>query len=261
MEIFVCIKQVPDTETKIQPNDSGDYIVTDGVKWIMNPYDEFAVEQAIQIKAANPGSTITAIRVGGKKESEALRTALAMGVDNAIHVEAPDLLDSYATAKAIKTALEKGEKKPDLILAGKQAIDTDAMQVPQILAAMLNYPSVSVIVSCEQNGETFTVKREIDGGALEVYETSLPAVFACNKGLNTPRYASLPGIMKAKRKPITEYSLQDLGMSAEEQKITYQSFSLPPEKPPGKKFTVSEGEEAAVVSEVVKLLREEAKVI
>jgi electron transfer flavoprotein beta subunit len=262
MNIFVCVKQVPDTETKITPNGDGSFIETNSIKWIMNPYDEFAVEQALLIKAANAGSTVTVVRVGGVKDTEALRTAMAMGADEAILVEADDNLDSYQISKALKGAIEKSGKSADLILAGKQAIDDDCLQVPQLLAQMMGLPSVSVVVGFEQNGDSLTLKREIEGGALEVYEVSGPTVVACNKGLNTPRYASLPGIMKAKRKPLAQHSLADVGVSADDRRVKYSNFQLPPEKPPGKKFEATdEGAQAGVVSEVVGLLRNEAKVI
>lgn len=262
MNIFVCVKQVPDTETKIKPSGDGSYIDTTGIKWIMNPYDEFAVEQALLIKAANAGSTVTVVRVGATKDTEALRTAMAMGADESILVEAPDHLDSYSTAKAIKGAIEKSGKTADLVLCGKQAIDDDCLQVPQLLAGMLELPSVSVVVGFEQNGDTLTLKREIEGGALEVYEVNAPCVIACNKGLNTPRYASLPGIMKAKKKPLTQLSLADAGVTDGDTKVKYSNFRLPPEKPPGKKMEAMDDAAAAgVVADVVKLLRDEAKVI
>ncbi len=262
MNIFVCVKQVPDTETKVQPNGDGSFIETSSIKWIMNPYDEFAVEQALLVKAANAGATVTVVRVGGVKDTEALRTAMAMGADEAILVEAEDNLDSYSIAKALKGAIEKSGKSADLILAGKQGIDDDCLQVPQILAEMMNLPSVSVIVGFEQNGDSVTVKREIEGGAIEVYELKTPCVLATNKGINTPRYASLPGIMKAKRKPMQQLTLADVGVSADDRRVNYSNFTLPPEKPPGKKFdAMDEAQQASVVAEVVGLLRTEAKVI
>ncbi|MCB9093196.1 MAG: electron transfer flavoprotein subunit beta/FixA family protein [Halobacteriovoraceae bacterium] len=262
MNIFVCVKQVPDTETKVTPNGAGNFIETSSIKWIMNPYDEFAVEQALQVKAANAGSTVTVVRVGGVKDTEALRTALAMGADDAILIEAEDNLDSFMVAKALKGAIEKSGKTPDLILTGKQAIDDDCLQVPQLLAQLIDLPSVSVIVGFEQAGDNLTVKREIEGGSLEVYEVKTPAVLACDKGLNTPRYASLPGIMKAKRKPLAQHSLADVGVTDQDRKVVYSNFQLPPEKPAGKKFdAMDEANQASVVTNVVKLLREEAKVI
>lgn len=262
MNIFVCVKQVPDTETKIIPTADGSFIETNSIKWIMNPYDEYAVEQALLVQAANAGSTVTVLRVGSSKDTEALRTAMAMGADEAYLVDAPDNLDSYMIAKALKGAISKSGKTPDLILSGKQAIDDDCLQVPQILATMLNMPSVSVVVNYEGSATDITVKREIEGGALEIYGVKLPALIACNKGINTPRYASLPGIMKAKKKPLTTLSLSDVGVSDADKRVKYSNFQLPPEKPPGKKFDATDAAKmASVVKEVVGLLRTEAKVL
>ncbi|MBC7427520.1 MAG: electron transfer flavoprotein subunit beta/FixA family protein [Bacteriovorax sp.] len=262
MNIFVCVKQVPDTETKIVPTGDGTFIETASIKWIMNPYCEFAVEQALLVQAANSGSTVTVVRVGSSKDTEALRTAMAMGADDAFLVEAGDNLDSYMIAKALKGAIEKSGKTPDLILTGKQAIDDDCLQVPQVLATMLNLPSVSVVVGYEGSATDITVKREVEGGALEVYGVKLPALIACNKGINTPRYASLPGIMKAKKKPLTTLSLADVGVGDADKRVKYSNFTLPPEKPPGKKFDATDAaKQAAVIKEVVGLLRTEAKIL
>jgi len=262
MNIFVCVKQVPDTETKVVPKSDGSFIETTSIKWIMNPYDEFAVEQAILIKGSKPEANITVVRVGSVKDTEALRTAMAMGADDAILVDGPENLDSYMTAKAIKVAIEKSGKKPDLILSGKQAIDDDCLQVPQLLAQMLNLPSVSVVIGFEMTGGDLMLKREIEGGAVEVYSAKLPLVVSCNKGLNTPRYPSLPGIIKAKKKPMQTLSLSDVGVSDSDRRIKYSEFKLPPEKPAGKKFdAMDEAKAPGVVKEVINLLRNEAKVI
>ncbi len=262
MNIFVCVKQVPDTETKIVPTSDGTFIETTSVKWIMNPYDEYAVEQGLLLQAANAGSTVTVLRVGSSKDTESLRTAMAMGADDAFLIEAPDNLDSYMIAKALKGAIAKSGKNHDIILSGKQAIDDDCLQVPQILATMMNLPSVSVVVGLEATATDLVIKREIEGGALEVYGVSLPALISCNKGLNTPRYASLPGIMKAKKKPLTVLSLADVGVSDADRRVKYSNFQLPPEKPPGKKFDAMDSAKmGAVVKEVVGLLRTEAKTI
>ena len=262
MNIFVCVKQVPDTETKIVPSADGTFIETNSIKWIMNPYDEFAVEQALVVQAANAGSTVTVLRVGSSKDTEALRTAMAMGADEAYLVEATDNLDSYSIAKALKGAIAKSGKAPDLLLTGKQAIDDDCLQVPQILATMLDLPSVTVVVGYEGSASEIVVKREVEGGALEIYGVKLPSLIACNKGINTPRYASLPGIMKAKKKPLTILSLADVGVSEADRRVKYSQFQLPPEKPPGKKFDATDtAKMAGVVKEVVGLLRTEAKVI
>ena len=262
MNIFVCVKQVPDTETKITPNGDSSFVELNNIKWIMNPYDEFAVEQALLTKQSDSSSNITVVRVGSKQNSEALRTAMAMGADQGILVNTDENLDAYMTAKALKGAIEKSGKTPDLILCGKQSIDSDALQVPQILAEMLDLPSVSVVVGFEQNGSSLQLKREVDGGSLEVYNVDTPCIVACNKGLNTPRYASLPGIMKAKKKPLDEFSLSDVGVSSEDQMIEYSNFRLPLEKPPGKVFdAMDETTHNEVVSNVVNLLKTEAKVL
>jgi electron transfer flavoprotein beta subunit len=262
MNIFVCVKQVPDTETKVTPTADGTFIETAAIKWIMNPYDEFAVEQALLIKQANAAANVTVVRVGSVKDTEALRTAMAMGADDGALVEANDNLDSYSIAKALRGAIEKSGKKPDLILAGKQAIDDDCLQVPQILAQMLGLPSIAVVVGFELNGTTVKAKREVEGGALEIYEVATPCMIACNKGLNTPRYASLPGIMKAKKKPMAQYSLADVGVSDADRRVKYSQFRSPPEKPAGKKFDASDAaKQREVVAQVVGLLRTEAKAI
>lgn len=262
MNIFVCVKQVPDTETKVTPNADGSFIETSSIKWIMNPYDEFAVEQALLIKQANPAANVTVVRVGSVKDTEALRTAMAMGADDGILVEAGDNLDSFSIAKALKGAIDKSGKTADLVFAGKQAIDDDCLQVPQILAQMLNLPSVAVVVGFELTGSTVKAKREVEGGALEVYEVATPCVIACNKGLNTPRYASLPGIMKAKKKPLAQHSLADVGVSDADRRVKYSGFRLPPEKPAGKKYDATDAaKQRDIVSQVVGLLRTEAKII
>jgi electron transfer flavoprotein beta subunit len=262
MNIFVCVKQVPDTETKVVPTGDKTFIETSSIKWIMNPYDEYAVEQALLVKAANSDSTVTVIRVGAIKDTEALRTAMAMGADESILVQCDQQLDSYMTAKAIKSAIDKSGKSPDLIFTGKQAIDDDCLQVPGLLSQMLDIPAVSVVTVFEMDGDTLTLKKESEGGALEVYEVKAPAIITCNKGLNTPRYASLPGIMKAKKKPLTTLTLADVGVDDNDRKVKYSDFQLPPEKPPGKKFdAMDEAEQVSIVSNVVGFLRNEAKVI
>lgn len=260
--IFVCVKQVPDTETKVTPSGDKTFIETTNIKWIMNPYDEFAVEQALLIKGTSADINVTVVRVGSTKDTEALRTAMAMGADDAILVDAQDNLDSYMIAKALKGAIQKSGKTPDLILCGKQAIDDDCLQVPQLLATMLGLPAVSVVVGFEQNADTIKVKREIEGGSIEIYELKAPCLLAANKGINTPRYASLPGIMKAKKKPLTQLSLADVGVSDADRRVKYSDFQLPPEKPAGKKFDATDAaKQAQIVKDVVGLLRTEAKVI
>jgi electron transfer flavoprotein beta subunit len=230
----------------------------------MNPYDEFAVEEALKIKEKSGGS-VTVVCLGPQRATEAIRTGLAMGADKGVHLndDAFEGADSYSTAKALAAAI-----KPlsyDLILAGKQAVDEDNAQVFAALAELLDISHVSVVTQLDvaDDGKSAVAQREIEGGAKEVIQVSLPAVIACQKGLNEPRYASLPGIMKAKKKPIDVVDLGASGLSADEAgaqgaKVKNQKFSLPPEREAGK---VLEGEPEEVAAQAVKLLREEAKII
>lgn len=260
MNIFVCIKQVPDTETIVTPNSDGSFIDLNSIKWIINPYDEFALEEAVKLKEKTKG-TLTAIRVGKTHDTEALRTAIAFGADEAILVDAEDNLGPFLTATAIHGAIEKSGKKPDIIFMGKQAVDSDNLQVPGILSELLNIPSITFVIGFDQDDNKLTLKRESEGGVVEVYEVASPAIIACQKGLNTPRYPALPKIMKAKKAPITTLSLGDVGADLEK-RLIYSNFHLPQEKPPGKNFEATdEGEQKKIVSEVVNLLRTEAKVI
>ena len=198
MKTYVCIKQVPDTETRLQikPDKSG--IEESGIKWVMNPYDEYAVEEALKIREAK-GGTVTVISVGPKSRvTDVLRTAMAMGADDAIVIDTAAFLDADLTARALANAITK-EGAADLIFAGKLAIDDNAASVPQMVAERLNIPHVTVVNKLTL-GDPLTVERESEGGARETYQIKGPCVLAANKGLNTPRYASLPGIMKAKKK-------------------------------------------------------------
>ncbi len=257
MKIFVCLKQVPDTESRIQINADKTGIEESGLKWIMNPYDEYAVEEALKIREANAGSTVTVISAGPKaRVAECLRTAMAMGADDAIVIDTVLTLDAFTTAKAIAAAIQK-EGAFDLILTGKLAIDDNAASVPQALAEILGVPHVTVITKLTVGGE-ISAEREVEGGAREVFTVQGPCVLAANKGLNTPRYASLPGIMKAKKKPLMEIALVDLGITADNMKTRYKNFSLPPSKPAVKMLS---GEPAAQAKELVRLLMEEAKVL
>ena len=257
MNLYVCIKQVPDTETKIKLNGDSSGIDPAGIKWIMSPYDEFAVEEALRVKEKNAGSTVTVVTAGPDRAIDALRTALAMGADNAIHVELPETADGAMAAKALGAALKK-EAPADLIFFGKEAIDDGASQVPQLVAANLGIPSVTVVVGIEYSGNTLKCKREIEGGAYEMVEVSTPVAIAASKGLNEPRYATLPNIMKAKKKEVKAVKLADLGVSAGDQKIKMKGLQLPPPKQAGKKI---EGDAAAQAKALVAALHNEAKVV
>lgn len=257
MNLYVCIKQVPDTETKIKVNGDGTGIDTAGIKWIMSSYDEFGVEEALRLKEKTPGATVTVVSAGPDRVIETLRTALAMGADNAIHVELPETADSAMTAKAIAGTLKK-EAKVDLVFFGKEALDDGASQVPQLVAAHLTLPAVTVVCGIEYSGSTLKCKREIEGGSFEMVEVSAPAVIAGSKGLNEPRYATLPNIMKAKKKEVKAVKLADIGVSASDQKIKMKNLQLPPPKQAGKKI---DGDAGVQAQQLAQALHNEAKVI
>lgn len=258
MKIFVCLKQVPDTETKIKilPDQSG--IDPTGVKWVVNPYDEHAIEEALKFKEKNPTTQIYALTVGPKtRVIESLRTALAMGVDEALVINAPENLDAYTTAKALAQVIT-AEGPAHLIFSGKQSIDVNQSSVPQMLAEFLNIPHSTVVSKFEATAENSRIERDIEGGAKEVVEMINPALIAANKGLNMPRYASLPGIMKAKKKIIKEIEFSTLNIGSTEQKVKYIEYSLPAEKPAVKFLS---GDVSAQVSQLISSLRDEAKVL
>ena len=258
MKIFVCIKQVPDTETKIKIGPDAASIDTNGIKWVINPYDEYAIEEAVKYREANAGAQVFVLSVGpSKRVSESLRTALAMGADEGIVVNAPENIDCYSTARALAEVI-KAEGGADLIFTGKLAIDDNASSVSQMLAEFLGTPHATVVSKFAMSPEGITVERDIEGGAKEVLNLKAPAVVGANKGLNTPRYASLPGIMKAKKKVLKEIDFASLNIPTSDLKVKYSQLSLPAEKPPVKMLS---GDSSAQVAELVKLLRDEAKVL
>jgi electron transfer flavoprotein beta subunit len=259
MKVFVCIKQVPDTEAKIKLKADSMGIDPTGVKWVMNPYDEFAVEEALKLKEGGKASNVTVLSLGPKaRVIDALRTALAMGADDAVMIDAPEDLDPAATAKALANAIkaEGGEYK--FVLTGKLAIDDNAASVSQMIAEYLSVPHATVVSKLEVNDGSAVTEREIEGGTREVVQLTLPAVIAANKGLNLPRYASLPGIMKAKKKPVKELTLEAVGTSAADVRVRHKNYQLPAEKPAVKMLS---GDAAAQAHELVKLLHDEAKVL
>ena len=250
MNILVCVKQVPDTESRIKIAEDKKSIDTADINWILNPYDEYAVEEAIQIKEKNEGTTITVISVGPERSVSAIRNALAMGADEAILVKTEDIyLDSPTVAKALAAVIK--DLQYDLILFGKQAVDDDSLQVGPMVSNLLDLPCVTFISELTLEGEKAITKREVEGGT-EVIEAFLPAVFTAEKGLNEPRYPALRGIMMAKRKTIDEKQIE-----MDSPKIEIVNIEYPPAREGGK--IVGEGADA--VPELVRLLREEAKVI
>jgi electron transfer flavoprotein beta subunit len=257
MKLFVCIKQVPDTETKIKIGPDSQSIDSNGVKWVMNPYDEYAVEECIKIRDANPGSQVWALSVGPKKRTiDTLRTALAMGADEAIAIDAPENYDPYQTAKALAAVIQQ-EGGARLVFTGKLAIDDNASSVSQMVAEFLKVPHTTVVSKVSFSANEVDVERDVEGGAKELVKLSGTAVIAANKGLNMPRYASLPGIMKAKKKVIREIDSSSLNTGATA-KTKVLSLQLPPEKPPVKLLS---GDIAAQVTALVQSLRDEAKVL
>jgi len=248
MKIAVCISQVPDTATKIVIGSDGKTIDKTGVSFIINPYDEFAIEEGLRLKEKFGGEVVF-ISVGGEGVKETIRKALAMGGDRAILVKDDSIRDSYAVAKALADVLR--EVTPDIILFGKQSVDYDDALVGGMVAEMLGLPSVSVVVKLEITDDKVICEREIEGGK-ETVETKLPVVITAQKGLNEPRYPSLKGIMAAKSKPI-----QEIHPEAIESKVEVLRMRKPPAKNPGKIV----GTDVSAVPELVRLLHEEAKVI
>lgn len=258
MKILVCIKQVPDTTAKLTTKADGSGIEERGFKWVMNPYDEFAVEEALQIKAKNPSAQIHAVSLGPKDRCvEVLRTALAMGCDEAAIIDAPATTDSYVTGLALAKFVEQ-QGGFDVIFTGKLAIDQGQGCVTQMLGLHTNRSHANIVSKFEIAGDQAHVERDLAGGAKEQASLPLKSVFGANKGLNTPRYASLPGIMKAKKKPLTECSLESLGLTNESDRLQLHNYRMPADREPVKFI---EGDAAQQVSAVVQLLREQAKVI
>lgn len=257
MKIFVCVKQVPDTETKIKISADANNIDTTSIKWVMNPYDEYAVEEAIKIKESHPGSTITVFTVGPKKRvGEVLRTAIAMGADEGIIVDSPENLDPLTVAKSLVAAM-KQEGEFDLILTGKSAIDDNASSVGPMIAQIMSISSASVVSKLKISEKFLLAEREVEGGTIEISQLQTPALITTTKGLNTPRYASLPGIMKAKKKILKELDINTLCLDYKTT-MSLTQFRMPPEKPATKLIA---GDAAQQVIELVKLLRDEAKAL
>ena len=249
MNIAVCVKQVPDTETKVKISGDKKWIEENEINYILNPYDEFAVEEGLKI-VESKGGEVTIISLGPDRVTSAIRSALAMGATKAIHIKTESIpQDPMVTAQALAQVL--GEGNYDLILLGKQAIDDDHQQIGPILSEKLGIPAANVVTMLEVTDDKIKAHRQIEGG-FEKIECSLPAIVTAQRGLNEPRYASLKGIMAAKKIQIEEKSV-----TLSEDKIEIIEINYPPEKPPGK--IVGQGVDA--VPELIRLLKEEAKVI
>ncbi|MDR1573971.1 MAG: electron transfer flavoprotein subunit beta [Clostridiales Family XIII bacterium] len=257
MNIVVTVKQTFDTEAKIALDGKGNIDAT-GVNLVINPYDEFAIEEALKLKEKF-GGDVTVVSVGGDKTETSVRTALAMGCDKAVRIDDPALAgaDEWAVAKTIAKAVSG--LPHDIVLAGRIAVDDGSSQVAVRTADALGVPSVSSILKLEIEGDAATVTREIDGGTEQI-EVKLPAVFTAQKGLNEPRLPSMKGIMGAKKKEIAVKGLSDLGLDAADvsPRMGAPKYSLPSPRKGGK---VIPGEAADAARELARLLREEAKVI
>ncbi|MGE8206374.1 electron transfer flavoprotein subunit beta/FixA family protein [Heyndrickxia sp. NPDC080065] len=257
MNIFVLLKRTFDTEEKITISNGS--INEDGAEFIINPYDEYAVEEAIQIRDEH-GGEVTVVSVGNEEAEKQLRTALAMGADKAVLINTEDDLeyaDQYSTAKILSEYLK--DKEAELIIGGNVAIDGGSGQVGPRVADLLGIPYVTTITKLDISGENVTVVRDVEGDS-EVIETKLPLLVTAQQGLNEPRYPSLPGIMKAKKKPLDELELDDLDLDEDDVEAKTKTIEVyhPPKKEAGR---ILEGELGDQVKELVNLLHKEAKVV
>jgi len=262
MNIIVFLKQVPDTATRIRIAAGGRNIEDSDITWIISPYDEYALEEALKIKETKGAGKVTVISMGPGRVSDALRKALATGADEAFHLMDPafDGSDAFATAKILAAAVRN--RSYDILFFGKTGVGMDQSQVPSMVAELLNLPQVTQIAKLEIGDGKIVAHREIEG-AMETVEASLPVVLAAEKGLNEPRYPSLKGIMAAKKKPLEVVNLAALGLNAsdvgaEGSRVVLNSLALPPERKAGK---ILEGDPRETAKQLADLLRNEAKVI
>ena len=249
MKILVAVKRVIDYNVQIRIKEDGSGVVTDNVKMSTNPPDDNAIEEAVKIKEAGKATEVVAVTIGEEKAQETVRKALAVGADKGIHVKVDNSLEPLAVSKILQKIVDK--ENPDLVFMGKQAIDDDCNQTGQMLSALLNWPQATFASKIEVKEKSLEVTREIDEG-LETIEINVPAIVTCDLRLNEPRYASLPNIMKAKKKPIEEISAADLGVDT-----APRVEQIKVEEPPKRKA----GIKVANVAELVQKLKNEAKVI
>jgi electron transfer flavoprotein beta subunit len=249
MKVLVAVKRVVDYNVKIRVKADGSGVELANVKMSMNPFDEIAVEEAIRLKEAGTASEIIAVSVGPQQAQETIRTALAMGADRGILIKHDDYVEPLAVAKLLKAVIE--EEQPGLVILGKQAIDDDCNQTGQMLSALLGWSQAAFASKVEISGDSATVTREIDGG-LQTIKCKMPMIVTTDLRLNQPRYASLPNIMKAKKKPLDEKVAADMGVDlAPKLKVT--NTTEPPAREGGKKV--------GSVAELVDKLKNEAGVI
>ena len=261
MNITVCVKQVPSTETRIRVNTQTGFVDATEMEWVINPYDEYALETALRLKEKAGAGTITVISLGPERVKTALRTALAMGADNAVQLTAPEFdgIDALAVGRLLAAAVK--HQPFDLVLCGKQAIDDDLAAVPPVIAHFLGIPHVSVVAELAADFATGSVvaRREVEG-ATEVVHARVPCLVTIQKGSYEPRYPTLKGMMASKKKEIPVLAAAELGIdpAALTRRLAYIEDRLPPGRKPGR---VLEGEPEQVVPELARLLREEAKVL
>ena len=248
MKVLVAVKRVIDYNVKIRVNTEGTAVETNNVKMSMNPFDEIAVEEAVRLKELNKVEEIVVVSVGPKEVHETMRTAFAMGADRGIHVEYETNTEPLMVAKILKNIIDK--ESIDLVIMGKQAIDDDSNQTGQMLAGIMQWPQGAFASKIEINGKDLSVTREIDGG-LETLNLKLPCIITTDLRLNEPRYASLPNIMKAKRKEIVELSLSDLGIEYNN-RLEILKVAEPKVR--------SEGKKLEDVGELVRILKDEVGV-
>ena len=258
MEIVVLLKQVPATESFISIAENGTAIRTEDLKWVINPYDELAVEEALKIRQSS-GGKVTVLSLGPEKAIESIRTALAMGADTAIRIDPGDhLLDGLSTARVLAEVIK--QTPHDLIICGHRAVDDDNFQVGPAVAEFLNLPHIPMVIKQEIENGTICCTTTVEGGTMEL-KAPLPALITTQRGLNEPRYASLPGIMKAKKKPVDTRNIADIGLdpAALAPKVEIAAMHLPAERKGGQ---IIEGADIETkVAELVRLLHEEAKVV
>ena len=249
MKILVAVKRVIDYNVQVRVKEDGTGVVTENIKMSTNPPDDNAVEEAVKIKESGKATEVVAVTVGEEKAQETVRKALASGADRGIHIKVNGIVEPLAVAKILKKIVEK--EQPQLVFMGKQAIDDDCNQTGQMLAALLNWSQATFASKVEIKDKTLEVIREVDEG-LETIEVNIPSIVTCDLRLNEPRYASLPNIMKAKKKPIEQINADDLGID-----IKPRINQIKVEEPPKRK----NGIKVASVAELVQKLKNEAKVI
>lgn len=259
MKILVLVKHVPDTETKVRLAGGGKSLDDSEFKYMVNPYDEFAIEEAVRTQEKQGGESVV-VSLGPARVQEAMRKAMAMGIDRGVWINTEGHsgeLDSFCVATALSKVI--AEEKPDVVFLGQKAIDDDAAHIGPMLAEVCGMPHVQVVIKVDwqNSGQSARVEREVEGGMVEVYDVAAPMILGAHKSLNEPRFPPLPGIMKAKKKPLAEKKLSEV--LSESPLVTTRSFALPAEKAAGKVF---KGDPLPdMVKKVVGLLRSEAKVI